>query len=125
MAKYNPFGEKAGMQKIAEQPPPKEALAIAEILQQLGFNIQLLGSEKYVLNKLQTLSDEGLEKVREAFIKHCHTRFMKYFFPHLLFGHKKVYVEEIKKAGLERLARLIKVCGFLLQTKVYLFWKKN
>ena len=70
MAKYNPFAEKAGMQKIAEQPPPKEALAIAEILQQLSFNIQLLGSEKYVLNKLQTLSDEGLEKVREAFIKH-------------------------------------------------------
>jgi len=52
MAKYNPFAEKAGMQKIAEQPPPKEALAIIETLQQLGFTIQLLGSEKYVLNKL-------------------------------------------------------------------------
>ena len=123
MAKYNPFGEKAGMRKIAEQPPPKEALAIAEILQQLGFNIQLLGSEKYVLNKLQTLSDEDIDEVREAFIKHCHTRFMKYFFPHLVFGHKKAYVEEIKKLSLERLARLIKVCGFLLQTKVYLFWE--
>jgi len=48
---------------------------------------------------------------------------MKYFFPHLVFGHKKAYVEEIKKLSLERLARLIKVCGFLLQTKVYLFWK--
>jgi hypothetical protein len=125
MAKYNPFGEKAGMQKIAEQPPPKEALKIAETLQQLGFNIQLLGSEKYVLNKLQTLSDEDLAKVKEAFIKHCHARFMKYFFPHLLFGYKKVYVEEINKASLERLAHLIKVCGFLLQTKVYLFWQKR
>jgi len=122
MAKYNPFGEKAGMRKIAEQPPPKEALAIAEILQRLGFNIQLLGSEKYVLNKLQTLSDAEIAIIREAFIKHCHTRFMKYFFPHLLFGHKKVYVEKIKKASLERLTSLIKVCGFLLQTKVYLFW---
>jgi ABC-type lipoprotein export system ATPase subunit len=124
MAKYNPFAEKAGMRKIAEQPPPKEALKIAETLRQLGFDIQLLGSEKYVLNKLQTLSDEDSEKVREAFIKHCHTRFMKYFFPHLLFGHKKVYVEEMKKASLERLAHLIKVCGFLMQTKVYLFWSK-
>jgi hypothetical protein len=123
MAKYNPFGEKAGMQKIIEQHPPKQALKIAEILQQLGFNIQLLGSEKYVLNKLQSLSEEQIKTIREAFIKHCHTRFMKYFFPHLLFGHKKDYVEEIKKASLERLSHLIKVCGFLLQTKVYLFWK--
>jgi ABC-type lipoprotein export system ATPase subunit/GNAT superfamily N-acetyltransferase len=123
MAKYNPFAEKAGMQKIADQPPPKEALKIAEILHQLGFNIQLLGSEKYVLNKLQALSGEELAKVREAFIKHNHGRFMKYFFPHQLFGKKEVYVKEIMKASLERLAHLIKVCGFLLQTKVYLFWK--
>jgi len=122
MAKYNPFGEKAGMRKIAEQPPPKEALKIAEILQQCGFNIQLLGSEKYVLNKLQTLSDEGLEKVREAFIKHCHARFMKYFFCHIPFGRKEVYAKEVKKANLERLARLIKICGFLMQTKAYLIW---
>jgi ABC-type lipoprotein export system ATPase subunit/GNAT superfamily N-acetyltransferase len=122
MAKYNPFAEKAGMRKIAEQPPPKEALAIAEILQHLGFNIQLLGSEKYVLNKLQTLSDEGLEKLREAFIKHCHARFMKYFFCHIPFGKKEVYAKEVMKASLERLTRLIKVCGFLMQTKVYLFW---
>jgi len=125
MAKYNPFAEKAGMQKIAEQPPSKKALKIAQVLSELSFNIQLLGSEKYVLNKLQTLSDEGLEKVREAFIKHCHTRFMKYFFPHLVFGHKKDYVEEVMKASLERLAHLIKVCGFLMQTKAYLFWPSD
>ena len=123
MAKYNPFAEKAGMQKIADQPPPKEALKIAEILYQLGFNIQLLRSEKYVLNKLQALSGEELAKVREAFIKHNHGRFMKYFFPHQLFGKKEGYAEEIMKVSLERLVHLIKVCGFLLQTKVYLFWK--
>jgi len=125
MAKYNPFAEKAGMQKIAEQPPPKEALAIAETLRQFGFDIQLLGSEKYILNKLQTLSDESLEKLREAFIKHCHARFMKYFFCHMPFGRKEVYAKEVMKASLERLTHLIKVCSFLLQTKVYLFWKSS
>jgi len=41
----------------------------------------------------------------------------------LLFGHKGVYVEEARKASLERLACLIKVCGFLMQVKIYLFWK--
>jgi hypothetical protein len=27
------------------------------------------------------------------------------------------------EASLEKIAHLIKVCGFLLQTKVYLFWR--
>jgi len=125
MAKYNPFAEKAGMQKIAQQPPPREALKIAETLQYLGFNIQVLGSEKYVINKLQTLSNTDIAKIREAFIKHSHSRFMKYFFPHQLFGKRAAYTKEIKKASLGRLARLIKVCGFLMQTKVYLFWSKE
>lgn len=122
MAKYNPFAEKAGMQRIVEQPPPKEALKIAETLQHLGFNIQLLGSEKYVLNKLQNLSDKDIVIIKKAFIKHNHARFMKYFSPHQLFGKKETYMKEVMKANIERLTHLIKVCSFLLQTKVYLFW---
>jgi ABC-type lipoprotein export system ATPase subunit/GNAT superfamily N-acetyltransferase len=123
MAKYNPFAEKAGMQKIAEQPPPKEAMKIVETLHQLGFNTQLLGSEKYALNKLQALSDKEVTKIKEAFIKNSHARFMKYFFPHQLFGKRKAYAKEIMKASSDKLARLIKVCGFLMQIKVYLFWQ--
>jgi ABC-type ATPase with predicted acetyltransferase domain len=122
MAKYNPFAEKAGMQKIAEQPPSKEAIKIAKTLRQLGFNTQLLGSEKYALNKLQALSNKEVTKIREAFIKNSHARFMKYFFPHQLFGKREAYTKEIRKASLERLAYLIKVCGFLAQTKIYMFW---
>ncbi|MEM1552886.1 MAG: ATP-binding cassette domain-containing protein [Candidatus Bathyarchaeia archaeon] len=123
MAKYNPFAEKAGMQKIAEQPPPKEALAITEVLSKLGFNIHLLGSQKYVLNKLKSLNETEVETIRQAFIKHSHARFMKYFFYHMPFGRKKAYKKGMMEASLERLAHLIKVCGFLTQTKVYLFWK--
>ncbi|MEM2507373.1 MAG: GNAT family N-acetyltransferase [Nitrososphaeria archaeon] len=122
MAKYNPFAEKAGMRKIAEQPPPKEAIKIAETLQHLGFNIHLLGSEKYVLSKLQSLSEKEIKTIKEAFIKYNHTRFMKNFFCHMPFGKKQTYAEEIRKASLERLAHLIKICNFLTQTKVYLFW---
>lgn len=32
MSKYNPFAEKAGMMKIAEQLPPKETLKIVEAI---------------------------------------------------------------------------------------------
>jgi len=125
MAKYNPFGEKARMQKIAEQSPSKKALAIATVLSELGFNIHLLGSEKYVLNKLRTLKLEDVARVKDAFIRNKAPRFMKYFFPHQPYGRQKVYVDKLMKASLERLAHLIKVCGLLLQTKVYLFWKKR
>jgi ABC-type ATPase with predicted acetyltransferase domain len=125
MAKYNPFAEKAGMQKIVEQPPPKQALKIAETLQKHGFNIQLLNSEKYVLNKLQILNNKQIATIKEAFIKHNHARFMKHFFPHQPFGNKKTYTSELSKANVERLAHLIKVCSFLLQAKVYLFWRKK
>jgi len=125
MAKYNPFGERAGMQKIVEQPPTKQALRIAQVLSDLGFNIQLLSSEKYVLKKLQTLKAEDIIRIKEAFIKNKTPRFMKYFFPHEPYGRQKLYVEKLMEASLERLAHLIKVCGLLLQTKVYLFWKRH
>jgi hypothetical protein len=84
-----------------------------------------LGSEKYVLNKLQNLSDKEITVIREAFIKHCHARFMKYFFCHMPFGRKQEYAKAITKADLGRLAHLIKVCGFLMQIKVYLLWKSR
>lgn len=122
MAKYNPFAEKAGMRKIAEQQPSKEILRVSKILEEVGFDVQLLGSENYVLEKLQKLKSENLEKVRETFVRAAHVRFLKYFNSDLPFGHKEDYKKAVNAACLEKLAGLIKICGFLLQTKVYLFW---
>jgi len=65
-----------------------------------------------------------LDKVREAFIKNSHTRFKKSCSYHLPFGTKEACVKEIIAADLNKLASLIKICGFLVQTKTYLFWKK-
>lgn len=81
----------------------------------------MLGSEKHVLEKLKSLRAEDAARIKEAFIQNKAPRFMKYFFPHQPYGRQKRYVEKLMKARLERLARLIKVCGLLLQTKVYLF----
>lgn len=60
------------------------------------------------MSKLQALSDKEVTKIREAFIKNSHARFMKYFFSHRLFGKREAYTKEIRKANLERLARLIR-----------------
>ena len=66
-----------------------------------------------------------LDKVREAFIKNSHTCFKKRFSYHLPFGTKDAYVKEIMAADLDKLANLIRICGFLMQTKAYLFWKEE
>jgi hypothetical protein len=123
MAKYNPFSEKAGMKRLAEQTPPKEAMKIVELLRELGFSEQLLGSERYVLEKLQSLAGQDVERIKQALVKHSHPRFMKAFSYHLPYGQKQAYKKEVEHLGFERLAGLIKICGFLMQTKAYLFWK--
>gem|GEM_PF-2094828 len=104
----------------------KNALVnVAEILDAVGFNTQLLGSSKYVLAKLQGLKGSQLDNVKEAFIRNMQPRFMKQFFSGLPYGRHKMFKEKIREANLETLARLIKICGLLLQTKVYLHWKRH
>jgi ABC-type lipoprotein export system ATPase subunit/GNAT superfamily N-acetyltransferase len=124
MARYNPFFERAGMRKVAEQPPPKEALKITETLRSLGFNTRLLCSGKYMLRKLHSLNSEQINTIKEAFIKYAHPRFMKSFSMKMPFGSKEAYAEQVMKASPERLTQLINICGFLMQTKAYLFWQR-
>jgi hypothetical protein len=101
------------------------ARALLTTLKGLGFNDQLLGSEKCVLEKLQALDNDQTERIKQAFVKYDHPRFMKAFSYHLPFGAKREYRKEIARLNQEKLAHLIRICGFLMQTKVYLFWKKR
>ena len=78
-----------------------------------------------MVSRLQALTEKDVLRIREAFAKYRHTRFMKSFFYHLSFGTKDVYVREIMAADLDKLANLIRISGFLMQTKVYLFWKRG
>jgi hypothetical protein len=40
------------------------------------------------------------------------------------FGKTSDYVKSIQNADVSKIAKLVKLVGMLLQTKVYLFWKK-
>jgi ABC-type ATPase with predicted acetyltransferase domain len=44
MAKYSPFAEKAGMQKVAEQQSTESVSKVSKTLSELGFDLQLIGS---------------------------------------------------------------------------------
>ena len=125
MAKYSPFAEKAGMQKIARQQSVESISAVSKALMELGFDIQLLGSEQYVRGKLETLKPEQVRKLKEAFIKNKHPRFKKEFAAsrHQPFGKTSDYISCIQTACNSKIAKLVKLQAMLLQTKVYLFWK--
>jgi len=50
---------------------------------------------------------------------------MKEFFYNKPYGKAKFFKQKIDKADFEKLSKLIKIVGLLLQIKVYLFWKKQ
>jgi len=78
-----------------------------------------------LLDNLSRLNDGDVAKIRQAFIESSHSRFMKCFSSRSAFVEKRIYAEKMREAGIEKLAKLIKVCSFLMQTKIYLFWKKK
>jgi len=125
MAKYNPFAEKAGMVRVVMQEPPKEALKLLQVLEKLGFNRELLGSSRHVSKTLEDLSQIQVAELKATFARFRHTRFSKSFSYHLPYGTVEMYKRQIQEASLEKLAALIKICGFLMQSKVYLFWGRG
>jgi hypothetical protein len=68
-----------------------------------------------------------VSELKEAFIKHGHPRFRKEIAAtrHMLYGTAAVYAEGVRNASLDRVAKLVRIVGMLLQTKVYLFWSKR
>ena len=127
MAKYNPFAEKAGMRKVLEQKPSEEALRIAGALSSFGFDLKLLGSQEYVSDKLEDLTPEQLESLKATFIKNNHPRFGREFAAnrHSSYRSTSAYAEGVRNASADRMTRLLKINRVLLQTKVYLFWRKS
>ncbi len=125
MAKYNPFAEKAGMQKIAEQQKVESVSEVSKVLLELEFDLQLLNSERYVKGKLESLSSEQIDELKAAFIRNKHPRFKKEFAisRHQPFGKTSDYIACIKNVDHVKMAKLVKLVGMLLQTKVYLFWQ--
>jgi len=65
MARYNPFFEKADMQKIAEQMSSKSWVEALEKLRKLGINPILMASTKQNIQQLKKMSRQKLEKCRD------------------------------------------------------------
>jgi len=49
---------------------------------------------------------------------------MKEFSFHDPYGRSRFYSKAVEASDLPKLSKLIGICGMLLQTKVYLFWRE-
>jgi hypothetical protein len=96
------------------------------MLERLGFDLKLLGSQNHVRKKLGDLNSEQLEMLKEHLARCGHPRFRKEFAlsRHIPYGNSAEFREAISKADVLKVAKLIRIIGVLLQTKVYLFWKE-
>jgi ABC-type lipoprotein export system ATPase subunit len=124
MAKYSPFAEKAGMKKIAEQQTKQELRRQTQAVLSLGLNLQLIGSQRYVLSALESLNEEQITQLKTAFAASKHPRFKREVASnrHDPYGKTSDYITYIKGADSTKIAKLINILAILLQTKVYLFW---
>jgi len=125
MAKYNPFFEKAGMTKIAETIPNPQILKVVEKLRTFNFNPVFLTAERTNLNKLQKMTAEELDGVKRVLKEITGIYRKRITGARQAFLNKEEYEAIVDAADIIKLARMLRILGFLTQTKVYLFWKKG
>ncbi len=125
MAKYNPFFEKAGMTKIAETQPNPGILKVVEKLRAFNFNPIFLTSQRINLNKLQRITAKEVEGVKMVLKEVSGIYRKRITSSSRAFLKKPEYKALVDAADIEKLAKMLRILGFLTQTKVYLFWKKE
>ncbi|PMB75180.1 MAG: hypothetical protein C0193_01680, partial [Candidatus Bathyarchaeota archaeon] len=123
MAKYNPFFEKAGMQKIAESKPNRNIQEAMEKLNALGFNPTMLGSTNYNIDKIKAIGKSEVIKILEEISEKGEVPRKRLLNFKKIFPTHKEFMEKIEKADEAEIASTLKRLSFLAQTKVYLFWK--
>jgi ABC-type transport system involved in cytochrome c biogenesis ATPase subunit len=125
MAKYNPFFEKAGMQKIAESKPSVHVLDVLSRLEQLGFDTALMGSPSYNQQKLeQTGTKPIIELLIELSLHEGNVRRRLVSIKNIYPKHEE-FALKISELGVVELAEVLKRLSFCAQSKVYLFWRKQ
>ena len=91
--------------------------------QVVGFELTLLSSIHYNLEKLKSMNPMKIMKCREILAKLRSPRLHKFADHHAPYGRNARYLDMVEKASLEKLAKILKALSFLAQTKVYLLWK--
>jgi hypothetical protein len=125
MAKYNPFFEKAGMQRIAESKPSEPVLNALSKLELLGFDGSLMASASYNQQVLQQTHAEPILDILIELSKHDGNIRRRLACTKNIYPKHEEFAEKIAELNEVELAEVLKRLSFCAQSKVYLFWKKQ
>jgi ABC-type transport system involved in cytochrome c biogenesis ATPase subunit/GNAT superfamily N-acetyltransferase len=122
MAKYNPFFEKAGMQRVAESKPSNYITHALQQLEQLGFDTALLAGTTYTQQKIQTTGTKPIQTILEQLSLHDGSVRRRLANLKNIYPKHQEFTEKIISLNAADLAVALKKLSFCAQTKVYLFW---
>ena len=125
MAKYNPFFEKAGMQRITESKHKPHVTQALQQLSALGFDTALLASTQYAQHVIAKAGTETITAILETLSKHDASTRRRLIPLYNVYPKHHEFTEKIRQLDTTSLAKALKRLSFMAQTKIYLFWRKN
>ena len=125
MARYNPFFEKAGMQRLAESKPSTHVTTTLQHLSKLGFNCTLLANMKHTEHIISKIGPETVSTVLKELSKRDAAVRRRLAGLRSVYPKHEEFTAKICNLDAAGLAKTLKRLSFMAQTKVYLFWRKN
>jgi ABC-type ATPase with predicted acetyltransferase domain len=125
MARYNPFFEKAGMQKIAESKPNPHVTKALKQLSALGIDTTLLAGTQYAKHAITKIGRTAILDIFEELSKHNGAVRRRLAGLHNVYPKHQEFMTKAATLDIQGLAKALKQLSFLSQSKVYLFWRKN
>jgi GNAT superfamily N-acetyltransferase len=125
MAKYNPFFEKAGMQKVAESKLNMNLLHAIGQLQELGFNPSMLDSVNENRKLIKNVEGGKVTGILEELSGKEGMLRKRLLALSSVYPTHEEFLEKMNRVSGEDLAVILKRLAFLAQTKTYLFWRNS
>ena len=125
MARYNPFFEKAGMQRVTESKPNSLLSEALARLEKLGFNQALLSNTEYTQKTLANVGKKPVMEILCELSRKSGTNRKTLINSKEIYPTHETFAAKIRQLNEENLAQLLKKLSFTAQPKTYLFWKKT
>ena len=106
------------MKKILESKPHPAVLEAIEKMRKLGFNLVFLSSEKYNIHQLRALrAVSQVKTILKDLSKAVGIYRKRLWSSHKAYYTHKEFCKHVEGADVKKLAKMLRILGFLTQTK--------